>query len=138
MSNDPCRISLRYKPRSGPRRQIGFEPDQTLGEAAYATWRIEEVYSVTKGKWREVGREHITDVGVTAEPAMNDLDVEGQSNQDERVSDHELLSTAEAQLKRAIELSSDGRPADTRAAVRRAAQYLEAVRHARTAEVLAE
>jgi hypothetical protein len=30
------------------------------GEAC-AFWRIEEVYSVEQGQWREVGREHVTE-----------------------------------------------------------------------------
>lgn len=138
MRDAPHRITVRYKPRSGPRRRVGFDPDETLGDVAYACWRIEEVYSTVQGQWREVGREHITDVSVTTEPVMTDIGVEAQPAHDNSVSNEELLTTAEEHLTHAIELSSDGRPADARAAIRNAAQRLEAMRNARTEEVPAE
>lgn len=138
MSDDTHRISIRYKPRSGPRRRVGFDPDETLGDVAYACWRTEEVYSTVKGEWREVGREHITDVSVTADPVMTDIGVATQPAHDNSVSNEELLMTAAERLAHAIELSSDGRPADARAAIRNAVQRLEAVRNARTEEVSAE
>jgi hypothetical protein len=114
MSDDTHRISIRYKPRSGPRRRVGFDPDETLGDVVYTCWRTEEVYSTVKGEWREVGREHITDVSVTADPVMTDIGVETQPAHDNSVSNEELLMTAAERLAHAIELSSDGRPADAR------------------------
>ena len=138
MRDAPHRITVRYKPRSGPRRRVGFDPDETLGDVAYACWRTEEVYSTVKGEWREVGREHITDVSVTADSMMADLGVEAQPVQAERASDDDLLATAEERLAHAVKLSYEGRPADARAAIRNAAQRLEAVRSPRTEEVPAE
>ena len=138
MSDDGHRISLVYKPRSGPRRRVEFYPDETLGDVAYACWRIEEVYSTVQGQWREVGREHITDVSVTADPVMTDIGVATQPAHDNSVSNEELLMTAAERLAHAIELSYDGRPADARAAIRDAAQRLEAVRNTGTEEVPAE
>jgi hypothetical protein len=138
MSDDTPQISLVYKPRSGPRRRVGFEPDDALGEVAYAYWRIEEVYSITQRQWREVGREHITDVTVTAKPVMTDLGVETQTAHNEDTSDKELLVTAQEALARAIELSYDDHPAEARKAIRDAAQRLEAMRNANASEVTAE
>ena len=138
MRDAPHWITVRYKPRSGPRRRVGFDPDETLGDVAYACWRTEEVYSTVKGEWREVGREHITDVSITADPVMTDIGVATQPAHDNSVSNEELLMTAAERLAHAIELSSDGRPADARAAIRNAAQRLEAVRSSRTEEVSAE
>ena len=138
MRDAPHRITVRYKPRSGPRRRVGFDPDETLGDVAYACWRIEEVYSTVQGQWREVGREHITDVSVTADPVMTDIGVANQPAHGDSVSSEDLLTTAAAHLAHAIELSSEGRPADARAAIRNAAQRLEAVRNTSTEEVPAE
>ncbi len=138
MSDDAHRISLRYKPRSEPRRRIGFTADETLGDVAYTYWRIEEVCSTTRAQWREVGREHITDVSVTAEPVMTDLELEPQTAHNESATDNELLTTAEKHLARAIELSHSDRPADVRAAIREATQCLDAVRNSDAEEVEAE
>jgi hypothetical protein len=58
---DGRRVVLQYKPRSGPRRRITFQPDHRREGAACQYWRIEEVYSTDAGAWHETGREHVTE-----------------------------------------------------------------------------
>jgi hypothetical protein len=77
MSHD--RIRLQYKPVAGPRRRVTFEPDRTTDAAdlAWTYWRIEEVYETETGRWREVGREHVTepDLVIESTDAVADLAV---------------------------------------------------------------
>ena len=69
---DAQSIALQYRPLSGPRRRVRFEPAEPsrLTPEAYCYWRIDEVYSVEQDTWREVGRER------TDEPELT-LNVDG-------------------------------------------------------------
>lgn len=67
MTND--RIRLEYNPVAGPRRRITFEVDRVndLANLEFHYWRIEEVYDTETGRWREVGREHVSEPDLVIE-----------------------------------------------------------------------
>ena len=78
---DQQSVTLQYRPLSGPRRRVRFEPAEPsrLTPEAYCYWRIDEVYSVEQAAWREVGRER------TDEPELT-LDVDDAVTADTGVS----------------------------------------------------
>jgi hypothetical protein len=61
------RVVLEFKPYGGPRRRVIFEPASSVDEWEFGYYRIDEVYSVEKDRWRETGREHVTEPDVTIE-----------------------------------------------------------------------